>query len=537
MKRNISTKFVWTLSIIVMFLWLASNGCKGSTSDQPSDQTSSAQINVSSRQIAYGNVVLSNNADQTISIQNTGSGILTIGQIAQANPLAPPFSIASDACSGQAVQPSSACSFKVQFSPTSQGTFTDSFNIPSDASNENSVTVDVTGSGIEQPSAQINVSSRQIAYGNVVLNNITDQTISIQNTGSGILTIGQIAQANPLAPPFSIVSDACSGQAVQPSSACSFKVQFSPTSQGTFTDSFNIPSDASNENSVTVDVTGSGKALRVAINQIITNSCPTLELIVNVTDQNNAPLTTLPVFQLDENGVPQTIIVSQLTTTVPISVGMLLDYTGSVQNQLTTIKAASINFIENLNPVDEASIIKFGQFPVEMCSFTSVHAVLTDAINTEPTDTQIGSDGTYLYDALWFAVAKTVMRSNHRAIVLVSDGKDENALGVPNVSAKTLDEVIAYATQNDVAIYTVGLGDIDGVVMNRLASDTGGQYYPITNVDQLDSVYQAISDILIGQYSIKYVSSLNGSAPIMLEISAVDGTDAGAGVWQGAGCP
>ncbi len=216
----------------------------------------------------------------------------------------------SDACSGQAVQPSAECSFKVRFSPTSQGTFTQSFDIPSDASNDNSMTVGVTGSGAEPP--QINVSSRQISNGNVVLNNISDQTISIQNTGSISLNIGQIAQANPLAPPFSIVNDACSGQAVQPSAACSFKVRFDPTSQGTFTDSFDIPSDAANENSVTVDVTGSGKALRVAINQVNTTSCSTtgvLELIVNVTDQNNTPLAGLTAgdFQLKENGVQQTI--------------------------------------------------------------------------------------------------------------------------------------------------------------------------------------------------------------------------------------
>ena len=207
MKRNISTKFVWTLSLIVMSLWLASNGCKGSTADLPLEQPPSEQ----------------------------------------------------------------------------------------------------------QPSAQINVSSRQIANGNVVLNNISDQTISIQNTGSGSLTIGQIAQVNPLAPPFSIVSDACSGQAVQPSAACSFNVRFDPTSQGTFSDSFDIPSNASNENSVTVDVTGSGKALRVAINQVNIISCSTgtgvLELIVNVTDQNNTflPGLTFGDFQLKENGVPQAI--------------------------------------------------------------------------------------------------------------------------------------------------------------------------------------------------------------------------------------
>ena len=303
-----------------------------------------------------------------------------------------------------------------------------SFDIPSDASNENSVTIDVTGTGIEHSLAKINVSSRQISYGNVVLNNITYQTISIQNTGSSSLTIGQIAQANPLAPPFSIVSDVCSGQAVQPSAECSFNVRFSPTSQSTFTDSFDIPSDASNENSVTVDVTGSGKALRVAINKVITDSCATgvLELIVNVTDQNNTPLAGLALgdFQLKENGVPQAIeSVSQVTTTVPISVAMVLDYTGSVQNQIPTIEAASIIFIEHLNPDDEASIIKFAQMPQVMQDFTGNTALLTTAINTAPS--QIGNDVSNVYDALWFAVDKTAVRLKHKAIVLVSDGNDE----------------------------------------------------------------------------------------------------------------
>ena len=434
MKRNISTKFVWTLSLIVMFLWLAINGCKGGTADLPLEQPPSEQ----------------------------------------------------------------------------------------------------------QPSAQINVSSRQIANGNVVLNNISDQTISIQNTGSGSLTIGQIAQANPLAPPFSIVSDACSGQAVQPSAACSFNVRFDPTSQGTFTDSFDIPSNATNENSVTVDVTGSGKALRVAINQVNIISCSTgtgvLELIVNVTDQNNTflPGLTTGDFQLKENSVPQAIeSVSQLTTTVPISVAMLLDYSGSVQNQLPTIEAASINFIGYLNPDDEASIIKFAQTPQLMQDFTGNTALLITAINTEPS---IGLLETHLYDALWFAVDKTAVRLKHKSIVLVSDGRDEDSLGVP-VSVKTLDEVIAYATENDVAIYTVGLVDVNGGVMNRLASETGGQYYYITNADQLTGVYQSISDILLGQYSIKYVSSLHGSSPIMLEVDVVDGADEGVGAWQAVGCP
>ncbi len=114
-----------------------------------------------------------------------------------------------------------------------------------------------------------------------------------------------------------------------------------------------------------------------------------------------------------------------------------------------------------------------------MCSFTSDTAVLITAINTAPSES--GEGETYLYDTLWFAVEKTAVRLKHKAIVLVSDGWDDGYLGVPNGSVKTLDEVIAYATENDVAIYTVGLGDnVDGGVMNRLASETGGQYYYIT---------------------------------------------------------
>jgi VWFA-related protein len=392
-----------------------------------------------------------------------------------------------------------------------------------------------------QTPAQIKVSSRQIVNGNVVLNNVLDQTVTIQNTGSTRLFIGQIAQADPLALPFSIVGDDCSGRAVQPSATCSFKVQFSPTNQGAFTDSFDIPSDASNENSVTVDVTGSGKALRVAISQVKTDNCSTgvLELIVTVADQNNAPLAGLALgaFQLKENGVPQVIdSVSQVLTAVPISVAAVLDYTTSVQNQIPTIEAASIFFTGMLNAEDEAAIIKFAQKPQLMQDFTADADLLTAAINTAPSD--IGrNDETRLYDTLWFAVEKTAARQKNKAIVLVSDGRDESYLGVPIVSVKTLDEVIAYAAENDVALYTVGLGDSDGGVMNRLAIETGGQYYYITNVDQLAGIYQAISNILFGQYSAKYVSSLQGGSPIMLNIDVVSGADEGAGVLQAAGCP
>jgi VWFA-related protein len=466
MKINFSTRFVLMFSLIVMFLWLANSGCKGKISDPPAAETSSTQTP----------------ADQTPTTQ-------------------PP------ATQPPATQP-----------PATQPPAT-------------------------QPSAaQIKVSNLQIANGNVVLNNISGQSVSVQNTGSVSLTIGQIAKANPLALPFSIVSDNCSGKTVQPSAACSFNVQFNPTSQGIFNDSFDIPSDASNENSVTVAVTGSGKALRTVINQVKTDGCSTgiLELIVAITDQNNAPLAGLTPgdFQLTENGVPQTITsVSAVISPVPASVGLTLDYTTSMASEISNVEYYSKGFVDILNADDEAAIIKFAQIPQLMTNFTGTKADLKTAISTTPTS--IGrNDETRLYDALWFSVDTTAASHNNKAVVALTDGVDVKYNGQKPASVNTLDQVITHASGTGVAIYPIGLGTVDAVVLNRLANETGGQYFHIASSAELGDVYQSIRNILSGQYSIKYVSSLHGSSPSTLNIDVVSaGAKEGAFAGQFAGCP
>ena len=389
-------------------------------------------------------------------------------------------------------------------------------------------------------SAQISVSSNQLTIGNVVLNNMIDQPVTIQNTGSAGLKIGQIAQGNPLVSPFSIVNDSCSGKTVASSAECSFKVRFRPTLQGDFNDDFDIPSNASNGKTVTVDVSGSGEALMVAIGQVKTDNCATgvLELIVTATDQNNTLLAglTLDNFQLQENGVSQVIAsLSPVLIPVPISVAMVLDYSGSMENVISTMETASNAFIGTMNADDEAAIIKFAVLSQMMQPFTKDEGLLTTAVDTEPS--AIGEE-THLYDALWFAIEQTTTRQQHKAIVLISDGGDGGLTGVPDHSVKTLAEVIAYATENAIPIYSIGLGDyLDPQTLNLLASETGGESYGITNADQLTGVYQVIRSILSGQYSLKYDSSLQGSSPIILDINVKVGDDEGTDAGKFAGCP
>jgi hypothetical protein len=103
--------------------------------------------------VPFGDVTVSNTLDQTITVENDSgaNANLVIGNIAQANPLAAPFSIAADTCSGQTLTPGSACSLTIRFAPTAAGSFTDSFDIPSNDPDENPVTFNVSGNGTETP--------------------------------------------------------------------------------------------------------------------------------------------------------------------------------------------------------------------------------------------------------------------------------------------------------------------------------------------------------------------------------------------------
>jgi hypothetical protein len=106
------------------------------------------------------------------------------------------------------------------------------------------------GGGSTPQSPRILISTTQIEFGDIILDDIAAQAFTIQNLGSSTLSIGPIAQTDPLTPPFSILNDACSGNTLTASQQCTFTVRFSPTSQGRFTGSFDIPSDDPNFPSV-----------------------------------------------------------------------------------------------------------------------------------------------------------------------------------------------------------------------------------------------------------------------------------------------
>lgn len=217
--------------------------------------------------ISFGGVTELSTATQTITVANSGDADLALGTVASANPLAAPFAVANDNCSGHAVAPSASCTFDVTFTPGSTGSFNDTFDIPSNDPATPSVTMSLSGNGVAIPVPKIVVTDSVapatdlvIPFGNAAVGTQADQTVTVTNTGNADLVLGNVAMADGLTPPFSLVNDTCSGQTVAATASCTIGVRFAPVAAGGFTEAFDIPSNDSTDPTVTVALSGTGTA-------------------------------------------------------------------------------------------------------------------------------------------------------------------------------------------------------------------------------------------------------------------------------------
>jgi len=238
-------------------------------------------------QVPFGDVTTGTMSEQTVTVKNDGNANLTIGAIGTPNALAAPFSIQLDNCSGKSLAPLASCTFKVRFAPTASGAASDTFTVPSNDADENPATLTVSGNGISAPLADITVTDSvaptndlSVPFGDVTQGSWAEQTVTVKNDGNANLMLGNIGQANPLAAPFSIVANGCSGQTLAPAASCTVKIRFSPTVVGGLNDSSDIPSNDPDENPVTVNVSGTGIALPVADITVTDSAAPAGDLAI-----------------------------------------------------------------------------------------------------------------------------------------------------------------------------------------------------------------------------------------------------------------
>ena len=145
----------------------------------------------------------------------------------------------------------------------------------------------------------------------------------------------------------------------------------------------------------------------------------------------------------------------------PVTVGLIVDSSGSMRSKLGEVVAAAVAFAKSSNPDDELFAIRFND-DVRAAVRDRRFLLASDLVELEAALSALVPQGrTSLYDALIAGLDHLNEGSRPRkALVVISDGGD-------NASQATLDQVLARARKSNASIYTIGVYDADEVDKNR----------------------------------------------------------------------
>jgi VWFA-related protein len=228
---------------------------------------------------------------------------------------------------------------------------------------------------------------------------------------------------------------------------------------------------------------------------------PTIEFTVRNTAHSYVEIAASDL-EVEEDGAPQKIDTFQEAVD-PVSIALLLDASGSMTRSAETVRETARDFVAAVRPEDSLALLTFADEP------KFAHVLGTNrSITTEAIDRYVTGGGTALYDALWDGLQHLKTVQGRRAIVVLTDGRDENNPGTAPGSAHTLDEVMELGKQVGAAIFPIGLGGrVDKPVLERLASDSGGDFYLSNDASELAEQFRAIVENIRQRYVLSYTST------------------------------
>ena len=249
--------------------------------------------------------------------------------------------------------------------------------------------------------------------------------------------------------------------------------------------------------------TPNSSGLNFTFNQIDASGFPLIKNYVTISDNSGNPISGLNAsnFIVKENGYTESpISVNPIGGgSSTISVALVIDRSGSMGgNKISDAKTAAITFVNQMSSNDKAAIISFSTDVTVDQTFTNDKSSLINAINNINT-----GGSTSVYDAVIESVNQVATQSGRKAIILLTDGLDNN-------SSNTIDDAVNIANQVNVPIFSIGLGISSGSQgeqnLQYLSQNTGGRYYNAPNSSDLQQIYQLIAQQLQNQYLITYTT-------------------------------
>ncbi len=249
-------------------------------------------------------------------------------------------------------------------------------------------------------------------------------------------------------------------------------------------------------------------AASAAAQQTFRSAIDLVHFGVTVTDKQGQPVTGLTAedFEVVENGKKQSLqffAVGNSDALPPLHLGLLLDTSGSMADDLRDARSAAIKFVNALDHADDVTLVDFDT-EVRVARFSKdAYERLVERIRMRKPD-----GWTALYDALGVYLNGAQEQDGQKILVLYTDGGDTR-------SSLTFRETLDLLKASDVTVYAIGYLEHQSTTtrstqrmeLERFAQMTGGKaYFPSVGRD-LEDVFDKIREEIGARYSLGYISS------------------------------
>ncbi len=227
---------------------------------------------------------------------------------------------------------------------------------------------------------------------------------------------------------------------------------------------------------------------------------------VTVTDPYNRLVTGLDPdnFRVYEDNVEQEVVTFS-SEDVPISIGVIFDFSGSMANKIGKAREAAVEFFKTANPQDEFFLVSFNERAELTSAFTnSVEDLQSRMMLTAP------KGRTALLDAIYLGLSQMRgARNGKRALLILSDGGD-------NHSRYNESDIKRLVKEADTQLYAIGIFDPLGYrnrtpeelngpsLLSEVTEMTGGRVFAVENLNDLPDIASKIGMELRNQYVLGY---------------------------------
>jgi Ca-activated chloride channel family protein len=252
--------------------------------------------------------------------------------------------------------------------------------------------------------------------------------------------------------------------------------------------------------------------------EVIRVSTDLVTLTATVTDKNGRYRADLKQsdFTVYEDGTKQELAYFNTGERVPVSLGIVFDTSGSMEDKIEGVQDAVEHFVKNVSPNDEIFLVEFNDDAELVQGFTDDRKKILRAV-----ESLVPRGSTALYDAITLGLQKVREGKNKkRALLLLTDGND-------TASAMNLQTALSLAKKSEVIIYALGLGHgakgnthsslfdyqikdtVDMRALRSFADATGGNAYYLEEAheggrDRVDEAAEEVAAELKQQYTLGY---------------------------------